>query len=171
MKQFSILGLVNCTLTSADLPGAFLQLQKAGIFLYDIQQLDTLTVTFLIRHQDQQTLRDLCRHRGERIQFSQVAGIRVILGWVLKRPVLLLGCALLLVLSLWLPGRVLFVQVGGNEQIPARLIAEKASQCGIGFGASRREVRSERMKNALLEEVTFPSQQLTLFALRLNVCT
>ena len=35
-------------------------------------------------------------------------------------------------------------------QIPARKILEAAENCGIAFGASRREVRSERVKNALL---------------------
>lgn len=151
MKRSSILGLVNCRLTSADVLDTLLQIQKTGIFLYDIQQLDALTVTFLIRYRDQQTLGRLCKDRGERIRFYQVAGIHIILGRMLRRPILLLGCVLLLLLSLWLPGRVLFVQVEGNEHIPGRLIAEKASQCGIGFGASRREVRSEQMKNALLE--------------------
>ena len=58
---------------------------------------------------------------------------------------------LLLYASLYLPSRVLFVTVEGNETIPAQLILEKAQDCGIRFWAQRREVRSERMKNALLE--------------------
>jgi similar to stage IV sporulation protein len=54
---------------------------------------------------------------------------------------------------LYLPTRVLFVKVEGNINIPDRLIISEAEQCGIGFGASRRHVRSEKMKNALLSAI------------------
>jgi sporulation protein YqfD len=53
----------------------------------------------------------------------------------------------------WLPSRVLFITVDGNRSIPAKYILEQAQQCGITFGASRREVRSEKMKNSLLEAI------------------
>jgi sporulation protein YqfD len=60
---------------------------------------------------------------------------------------------LIIILSLILPSRVLFVRVEGNAEIPTRYIVETAERCGIGFGASRREVRSERMKNMLLDHI------------------
>lgn len=79
------------------------------------------------------------------------------LYWVgrrlLGRPVLLTGMLLLLTLVLVLPTRVLFIEVEGNSHIPARQILEAAESCGIRFGVSRREVRSERMKNALLAAI------------------
>ena len=57
---------------------------------------------------------------------------------------------LLIVFTVFLPSRVLFVRVEGNKEIPARKIIDVAQTCGIGFGASRRMVRSEKIKNALL---------------------
>ena len=70
-----------------------------------------------------------------------------------KRPVLLV-MLICLVLSLWyLPTRILFVQIEGNDQLPDKLILEGAAQCGIRFGASRRNVRSEKTKNQLLQRI------------------
>ena len=71
----------------------------------------------------------------------------------LRRPVLLIGLMIFIALAMYLPSRVLFIQVEGNTTIPTRLILEKSEECGITFGASRRNVRSEKMKNALLEAI------------------
>lgn len=72
---------------------------------------------------------------------------------MLFRPVLLAGLGILILLAMYLPSRVLFVRVEGNSQIPDRQILAAAEECGIRFGASRREVRSEKVKNALLSSV------------------
>jgi sporulation protein YqfD len=51
---------------------------------------------------------------------------------------------------LYLPSRVLFVKVEGNTRVSADKILEVAEICGIRFGASRRRVRSEAIKNNIL---------------------
>ena len=38
-------------------------------------------------------------------------------------------------------------------EVPSKIILEQAERCGIAFWANRREVRSERMKNALLSSI------------------
>jgi len=67
--------------------------------------------------------------------------------------VLIFGVLLWLFLLLYLPGRVLFVEVEGNRSVSRQLILEKAEECGVGFGAARRAVRSEKLKNALLSQI------------------
>ena len=52
-----------------------------------------------------------------------------------------------------MPSKILFVRVEGNKNVPIQLILEKAESCGIKFGASRREIRSEKVKNALLSKL------------------
>jgi sporulation protein YqfD len=56
-------------------------------------------------------------------------------------------------LGVMLPGRILFISVEGNERIPDQLILESAERCGIRFGADRRKVKSEKVKNMLLGEL------------------
>ena len=41
----------------------------------------------------------------------------------------------------------------GNQNVPEHLILEMASDCGLSFGTERREIRSEKVKNALLGAV------------------
>ena len=65
--------------------------------------------------------------------------------WILAAVVVLLGA-----LTVFLPGRILFLQVEGNGAVPGKLILEHAAECGAHFGASTRKLRSEQVKNHLL---------------------
>ena len=146
----SLTGTLKAELTSADLAGALTAIHHAGITVYHIDQKEDLTVVLTIRRREYAALRKLAERRGEKLELKQRQGIYWKFQNGLRRPVLWIGLCLLLFLVLYLPTRVLFIQVEGNDTIPTKLILEKASQCGIEFWASRREVRSEKMKNALL---------------------
>lgn len=149
----SISGMVEGELTCADLASTLGAVADAGIQLYNVQQTDEVTVRFSVLRRDFRRLRKHSQRRGEALKIIGRIGIYWEIKAALRRPVLLLGMAFLLLLVMYLPSRVLFVQVEGNKKIPARLILETAENCGISFGASRREVRSERVKNALLHEL------------------
>lgn len=149
----SLAGLVRVELTSADLPGAFGALSDREIPLFDTEQRGDLSCTFFIYRRDFRQLKALCEKRGDRARILSRAGVYWTMKSLLKRPVLLTGMLLLLLTVLYLPSRVFFVQVEGNTSVPTRLILAAAEESGICFGASRREVRSERVKNALLEAV------------------
>ncbi len=143
----SLRGMVRLEILSAD-PLGFLRLLTVPVF--DVEQVDALQYRFSVARQDFKAVRKLAKKRGDALRPVGFAGLYWRLKGLLKRPVLVLGMAFLLAVSLWVPGRVFFVQVEGNEHVPTLQIIEKAQSCGIGFGASRREVRSEIIKNNLL---------------------
>ena len=150
----SLDGMVSVTLTSADISGAITAISASGIVLHDVQRGDDdLQVTFSILRRDYKKLRNIVKRRGDQLNSSHREGLYWLAKGLLKRPVLLLGIAALLFLVTFLPSRVLFIRVEGNTTIPTNLILEKCAQCGIKFGASRREVRSEKLKNAILEAI------------------
>lgn len=149
----SFAGMVQIQLTTADIPGHLLEMEHNGIVLHDIIFMDTLTIRYWIYRKDTKALQRLCKRRGEIIRKTAERGIYYSFCGLIKRPVLVCGLLLLFLLSVWVPGRVLFVYVEGNHTVPTAKILEQASLCGIDFGASRRQVRSERMKNALLEQM------------------
>jgi similar to stage IV sporulation protein len=60
---------------------------------------------------------------------------------------------LLFTISIFLPTRILFVRVDGNQKLPEKQILSAAEVSGIRFGASRKQVRSEKMKNELLSRL------------------
>lgn len=147
----SIAGEVAVSLTCAD-PAAALQIiAEAGIPIIEARELDALTVTFQIPRHCRKALEALTQRKGWRLQYLHRAGLYWTGKALLGRPTLLFWIALLLAASVYLPSRIFFVRVVGNSSVPTRLILAQAEACGIGFGASRREVRSQKMKDALLE--------------------
>ena len=149
----SLAGSLEVTLHCADPSYALSLLEQAGITLHNIRFVDELTIALTVGRWDLKTLRSIAVKRGFDVKVSARRGLYWLLPGLFRRPVLLLGLTFLFVLGMYLPTRVLFIQVEGNALVPSRLILETAAQCGIGFGASRAEVRSEKMKNALLERM------------------
>ena len=147
----SLSGMVQVEVVSADLPGLLSALPNMGIEIEDAVSQDLLTATLSVRKKDLVKVRRLCEKRGEGLRVLHRRGLYWAVKGILSRLVLVLGFLILTALHLFLPTRVLFVQVEGNHTVPAQKILEQAGQCGIYFGASRSAVRSEKVKNALLE--------------------
>ena len=149
----SVGGIASAELTGAE-PGATLSaFNTRGIRLRRVEYMGDLTVRFLCERGDMQLIKEICQKRGDKICILKETGVIPIFEQLLGRPVLLSGAVFFMALSLFLPSRVLFFQVEGNERIPSNQILEAAERCGIRFGISRRSVRSEKMKNALLSSV------------------
>ena len=149
----SITGMVAVEMDSADIPALLSAIAELGIPVFHAEIKGELTLQLRIRREDWRGVRTLCRRRGERVRIRNRLGLYWELKGLLHRPVLLAGFAALVLLVLLLPRCVLFVRVEGNHRIPDARILEAAADSGIRFGATRREVRSERMKNALLDAV------------------
>ena len=149
----SLYGAVRVRVTSADSPGTLRAIQKHGYALDDVVFVDDLTIMFSVSRKDARSLLSLMKQRGEKTELLSGQGIYWTIYRVLRRQVLVFGLAFLMIFSIFLSSRVFFIRVEGNAQVPTRLILVAAAECGIGFGASRREVRSEKMKNALLSTI------------------
>ena len=147
-------GMVRAELTCADPALALKQITDAGITAYDVSREEgTIVITFSIRRTDRKILETLAAKRGYMLRFHGFFGIYWMFRSLLRRPVMVVGLLVFCFLALFLPGRVLFVQVEGNSGVPTRLILEKCQESGIYFGASRRQIRSEIIKNSLLEAI------------------
>lgn len=149
----SISGLVEVELTSAEPEQALAAINADNIPLYQVTFIGGLTVRFSIRRSDYSRLKALAKHRGDRLHLAKRVGIYWKIKALAERKLLIPGIAVLCFLTLFLPTRVLFVRVEGNADVPAGKIIAAAEDCGIRFWASRREVRSEKVKNALLSAV------------------
>lgn len=149
----SLAGMLTVELVSADLAGAFRDINGMGIPAYDIRFDDILTARFRIDRGNYRKLSGYAAAKGMNLHIAGKQGLFWKAKRLLRRPVLVTGMLLLLLLAVLLPGRILFIQVEGNSKIPDRQILAAAGECGITFGTSGREVRSERMKNALLQRL------------------
>ncbi len=146
----SLEGMMSVELTCADPAAALRAISRQNIPLFDTEMTGPLQLQFRIRRQDWKKLRILAKKRGQKIRLRRREGLFWLCKGLIKRPVLVLGLAFLIWFSLWIPGRIFFIRVEGNVKLDPMQIAEQARLCGIGFGASRKEVRSEKVKNALL---------------------
>ena len=149
----SVTGMVEAELTSADPHGTLRRISGEGIRLYRVQPVNDLTYRFQLSRGDYKKAKQLTAKRGDSFGTARHIGLYWTLKRLRHRKILVIGLLLVILLSILLPRRILFVQVEGNTGIPAALIAEAAKDCGISFGASRREVRSEKMKNGLLAAI------------------
>ena len=149
----AISGQLWVELTSAEPELAVSAYAGAGIPMEDLQPQGALTLRFWMPRCCYPQARKLAQKRGDCLKILGKRGIYWMLPRLLRRPVLLLGAAVLTGLTLFLPSRILFVQVEGNAAVPARQILEAAAESGLAFGTSRRQVRSEKVKNALLSKI------------------
>ncbi len=149
----SLFGTVTLQMISADIAGALERLTKWNIAVSRIHYLDDLTVQITVMRTDYRRVNESLQKSGCKISVIRRNGLYWQLKDLLHRPVLTIGVLMYLFFLLSVPGKVFFLQVEGNSAVPTRQILEAAQSSGIHFGANRREVRSEKVKNALLEKI------------------
>ena len=146
----SLAGSARLELTSADVSAALRDINAAKIRVWDVRIVGDLTVQFTASQKSIRFIEKIAERKGERLNVIGRSGLFWPIMGLRNRPVLVLGMAFLFALAIFVPGRVLFVRVEGNAAVPGEMILEAAQDAGIRFGASRRAVRSEKVKNRLL---------------------
>lgn len=143
---WKIRGWVRLRLTSADCVTRLREISRE-LRLEQVEFPDALTAEFLVRRGMEGRI---WVREGERLETVRTGGLPVVLEGLGRWKLMCGVVVFLLFLTVFLPTRILFLEVEGNGAVPARLILERAEECGVYFGASRRSLRSERVKNHLL---------------------
>lgn len=147
------MGFLRLRIVSADLSATLSAIAALGIETYEVIQEDALTASLKVRRKDYQRLHSFLHKRADGVKMICKEGAYWRIRGLLKRPVLLAGMIVLMFLTMFLPTRVLFLRVEGNHSVSSKRIIEQAQNCGISFGSTRRKVRSEKAKNALLSAI------------------
>ena len=143
-------GSVDVRITTAAPEALLHAANAAGVCLRNVLCIDDLTISMNVGSKDYRILCNLAEKYGAKIHIIRKKGLYWGAVGLVYRPVFMLGLMTIFLLTVLLPTHILFVEISGNETLPDALILEKASLCGIKFGASRRHVRSEATKNQLL---------------------
>ena len=149
----SLTGVIRAELLTADPAGALDAMASAGITLRDVTPEGELCLRFSVVRSSFGRLLRLAQRRGEKLTVLSRAGLFWRFRALAGRPVLLAGLALLLCAQILIPTRIFFVRVNGNARVPTRQILAAAEDCGLRFGAKRRALRSEAIKNSLLSAI------------------
>ena len=146
----SMSGMLTVEITSAEPESLFDSLACSEITVSSICKKTDLVYQVRIFRRDYQQVSQIVRKRADSLTVIQRQGIYWFLKDLRMRPLLISLFLFLLILTLYLPTRVLFIEVTGNQTVPSMQILDAAAECGIHFGANRNRVRSEKLKNELL---------------------
>lgn len=149
----SLSGMVKIQITTASVALLVTRISDAGINLLDVNTVDEFTINVTVARQNYPRLKELLEKNGDTIKILNKIGLFWHVEGLKKRKLLIIAIALLLFLTIFLPTKILFVQIEGNSKVPSNYILAMAESCGVTFGASRRHVRSEKIKNYLLEKI------------------
>ena len=152
MKQFPS-ARNKVRVTSANIWESIRLLNERGISVFGVEQEDDLTFSFEVGRKDSLPLKELLERRGDRVVLYQGTTLHAIQQSILHRPVLYSGLLLFFALSLFLPTRILAIQVEGSRSVPVRRILEAADEAGISLFSPCARVRSEKVKNSLLSAI------------------
>lgn len=128
-------------------------INEAGIHIWNVVSPNELVVQGTIRRRDQKSLCELLEKRCESMSSKERSGLYVQISSLCRRPILILTVVFIIFLSVFIPTRILFIQVEGNRIVPTNRIVECASNAGVSVGTLRRSIHSERIKNALLSSM------------------
>ena len=146
----SLSNFLQIELTGADISNSLRVINGRNIPIINLRIIDDLTVRFIAMRCHLKEIESVANRKGDSITIVSRKGIFWTLQALKKRIILVAGMIIWFTIASFLPSRILFVEVDGCDKVPANVILEAAQDAGIGFGASRRAVRSEKMKNSLL---------------------
>ena len=149
----SAAGSVRLRITSADFPESLKNLTALGIDLRDVVYEDNLSVCVTLNRTDCRIAVKKLEAKGDQCTVIRRNGIFWSVLQIKNRPVLLLGILLMVFLSFYIPSKVYFIQIQGNDTVPSRAIAEKVREIGLEFGCDREKIQNEHLKNILLESI------------------
>lgn len=149
----SLLGMVEVSIACAD-PGLMLnRISKANIQIVDCKQEDVLSVRFKTYQTNTQALERIVAKSGGELTVIRRIGAYWSLFAFVKRPVLVATILFFVFLTCFLPTKVLFIEVVGNTSVSKEIIQSAAERNGLCFGADRRSLRSEELKNNILQDI------------------
>ena len=148
-----VFGTVQAELISADPAAALTYYGAQGLRLREPELTAPLTLTMTMDNRTWRRLEQLAQSRGDRCRCLSRRGLAVSLARGKRRLPFWIALAFLFLAVLYAPNRVWFVEVEGNGSIPDRQILAAAQACGVRFWAKAGEIRSEQVKNKILNLV------------------
>lgn len=141
----------------ADSDGMISSCMDIGIELQYLISIDALTKEFTINQKDMAAVNEMLNKYSGSLRIVESNDLLLVILQIFKRPILLCGTILFAVLLACTYGRIFFIKVSGNHQIPTEAILAKAQMYGLEFGAKAEDIRSEEFKNTILSD--FPQLQ------------
>ena len=149
----NVIDCVCLEIICADVSAILRRIEQSGCPVFNIKIINEMTAEIYCKKENLQQIKVLIKKCGAEIRKETSYGFGNLFKHISSRPLILTGIILMCCFLFVLQTRILFVRVEGNSCIPTNKIIEQARSCGISFGTSRRQIRSEGVKNALLDSI------------------
>ena len=146
-------GFLRIRIISADIERVLTVLTGNGIELTNIARIDYLTVEVTIFKHDFGGTKVILDKLSSSFAVIQQKGLLFSIRRAIKRPVLVLGFILFILLTQCLSGRIFFIQIQGNDHVSTAEILNHAEQYVVKFGTKAADIRSEELKNVLMQRI------------------
>lgn len=140
-------------IVSADVPNLLSEISLSGVEVLSIEQLDLLTINVSIESKYMKRVEKIFSKNDANWKIIEREGGLWKAGLMWRRPVLMIGIILFFIVAIVVPNLVIFVDVTGNQAITTQEIIANAESVGIKFGALATDIRSEAVKNKLLQSM------------------
>lgn len=144
---------VQVELISADISAVMDELSGSGIILWDIEFPKPLTAVFKVAVLDLSSVQAVVIRRGDSCNIYNKKGIIWRVLKLRKRYIFLIGVAMILFLTWWLPTKVLFFEVNGCSKELKYAVIDIASVEGVYFGSNTSDVQSNKLKNSIISKL------------------
>lgn len=141
---------ITLCFTAAEPERLISKLSEKQIEMMNVDWIDLLTVKVSIKHSQLAQTRGILSQMGARYHIISREGLLWYVFSMCKRPVLLVGMICFILLAVFLPRRILKIEIIGNEMITNNQMIQALEASGICIGAKTAEIRSENIKNVLL---------------------
>lgn len=142
---------------TADVAQLLTAFNDKGIRFRDVSGKDEMTVLLTVRSSDIALLRAITEKRGEELLIEGEVGAYQAIKRMGQHGIILVFMAFLMMITIYFPQKILFIDVEGNDMVSKEEILSAAQEHGIYFGGTCREINSEKFKNSIL--LKFPQLQ------------
>lgn len=137
----------------AEVPALLTVLSSDSVELQEIEWIDPLTVNITIRRNHLKNVKRFLERNDVSWKIIKKEGKMWKTSAIGNHPILLIGFIAFLAAIMIAPKCVFFMEVTGNQRISTQEVLMNAEKAGIKFGTLTSSIRSESVKNKLLQSM------------------
>ena len=142
-------GYVRLTVTGASPQDFFNRLAALGVTFWDAELIDDFTAAVSVYPHALSLARRAAERCQCQVEASRLYGFRAVFYGLRRRPVLVGGLVLAVLLAQFLSGRIWDIQVQGCETYHPQEILRALEELGVGFGTASRGLDAQRLETKM----------------------
>lgn len=145
--------MVKLCITSADPSIVMRDLSDRGVILEEITTEGYFDLFASVESSHLPIIRQYCHQKNITMRIIRHSVIYNAIKQLPKRAVIITGVILLLFLSVFIPKRVLFFEIEGNQSISDDMMIGQLEQLGIGFGCKKSNIHTTQLADSLIKNI------------------